>query len=391
VGNEQDRRIMTKKTAGIIVNGATGRLGSTQHIANALAPIRAEGGLPVGNDEIVPKLLFVGRDANKLERLARKFEADWSTDLDVPLGDPTYEIFCDTAATRARPIVLSRAIAAGKHVYAEKPLASSVAEGLDLLNAAEARGVKAGAVEDKLFLPGFQKLAKLLQRGFFGRIIGFRLEFGWWVFDGTEVPCQRPSWNYQKVGGGGLVFDMYPHWRYVLEGLLGPIARVVSAISTGVPERIDEKGQRYRVDVEDSAHTLVTLESGAIGVIWCSWATRVRRDDLLTLQIDGTNGSALTTLHRCFTQLNTQAPHTHHFNVAVDSNIDYCAHWTEASEEIVRKNPYRFGWEAFLRHVYGGEPMHADFAKGIRDVQLAEACIRSIETRAWVGMEKLAT
>jgi predicted dehydrogenase len=382
---------MGKKTVGIIINGATGRIGSTQHIGNALAPIRAEGGMLVGNDEIVPKLLFVGRDANKLEPLARKFEAAWSTDLDATLGDPAYDIFCDTAATGARPMVLGRAIAAGKHVYTEKPVASSVAEGLELLKAAQARGVKTGAVEDKLFLPGFQKLAKLLQRGFFGHTIGFRLEFGWWVFDGTEVPCQRPSWNYQKAGGGGLVFDMYPHWRYVLEGLLGPITRVVAAVNTGIRERIDEKGQRYRVDVEDSAHALVTLESGAIGVIWSSWATRVHRDDLLTLQIDGTNGSALTTLHRCFTQLDTQARQTHHFNVAVDSNIDYRAHWTEVREEVVRKNPYRFGWEAFLRHVYCGEPMPANFAEGIRDVQMAEACIRSVETGAWVGMERLAS
>jgi predicted dehydrogenase len=381
---------MAKRAAGIIINGATGRIGSTQHIANVLAPIRAEGGLPVGNDEIVPKLLFVGRDATELERLAHKFEAAWSTDLDAALAEPAYEILCDTAASYSRPTVLGKAIAAGKHVYAEKPLASSVAEGLALLRAAQARGVKAGAVEDKLFLPGFQKLAKILQSGFFGRIIGFRLDFGWWVFDGTEIPCQRPSWNYQKAGGGGLVFDMYPHWRYVLEGLLGPIARVVAAINTGIPERIDERGQRYRVDVEDSAHALVMLESGAIGVIWSSWASRVHRDDLLTLQIDGTKGSALTTLHHCFTQLSAQAPRTQHFNVAVDGNIDYRTHWVELHEEIVRKNPYRFGWEAFLRHVYGGEPMRADFAAGIRDVQLAEACIRSIGTGAWVGMEKLA-
>lgn len=332
----------------------------------------------------------MGRDATELERLAHKFEAAWSTDLDAALAEPAYEILCDTAASYSRPTVLGKAIAAGNHVYAEKPLASSVAEGLALLRAAQARGVKAGAVEDKLFLPGFQKLAKILQSGFFGRIIGFRLDFGWWVFDGTEIPCQRPSWNYQKAGGGGLVFDMYPHWRYVLEGLLGPITRVVAAINTGIPERIDERGQRYRVDVEDSAHALVMLESGAIGVIWSSWASRVHRDDLLTLQIDGTKGSALTTLHHCFTQLSAQAPRTQHFNVAVDGNIDYRTHWVELHEEIVRKNPYRFGWEAFLRHVYGGEPMRADFAAGIRDVQLAEACIRSIGTGAWVGMEKLA-
>lgn len=378
---------MARRTAGIIINGATGRIGSTQHIGNALVPIRDEGGLPLGGDVVVPKLLFVGRDAKKLAPLAERLGAAWSTDLDGVLGDAAYDIFCDTAATGDRPRVLSKAIAAGKHIYSEKPVAPSVAQGLELLKAARARGVKAGAVEDKLFLPGFQKLAQLLESGFFGRIISFRLDFGWWVFDGTQIPCQRPSWNYQKAGGGGLVFDMYPHWRYVIEGLFGPIARVVATTTTGTTERVDEAGRRYSVDVDDTAHALVSLASGANGVIWSSWASRVRRDDLLSLQIDGTKGSAVTTLHRCYTQVDAQAPRTHHFNVSMDGNIDYRTHWTEFDPPIVRKNPYRFGWEGFLRHVYGDEPLRVDFAAGIRDIQLAEACMRSLETQAWVSME----
>lgn len=381
---------MAKKTVGIIINGATGRIGSTQHISNSLVPIRDEGGLAVGTDEIVPKLLLIGRDAKKLAPVADKFQAAWSTDIDAALGDPAYEILCDTGPTGLRPKVLTKAIAAGKHIYSEKPVAASVAQGLEILKAARARGVKAGAVEDKLFLPGFQKLAKLIESGHFGRIIGFKLEFGWWVFDGSEIACQRPSWNYQKAGGGGLIFDMYPHWRYVLEGLLGPIARVVATASTGTPERVDEKGQRYSVDVDDNGHALVAMESGAIGVVWSSWASRIRRDDILSLQIDGTKGSAVTSLHRCYTQSDANTPRTAHANVATDANIDYRANWAEFDTEIVRKNPYRFGWEAFLRHVYGNEPMRADFAAGIRDVQLAEACMRSIETGGWVGMEQLA-
>ncbi len=377
---------MATHTIGIILNGATGRIGGTQHLANALAPIRDEGGLRAGNDRIVPRLMLAGRDAGRVEAVAKKHNAQWTTDLDKALADPDYTVFFDAAATHQREAMLERAIAAGKHIYSEKPVALSIERGQALLHAAQARGVKHGAVEDKLGLPGLQKLMHVVKSGALGRIVGFRVEFGWWVFDGTEVPCQRPSWNYQRNSGGGLILDMYPHWRYVIEGLLGPMRRVVTALSTATPERIDEQGARYTVDVEDTASTIVELESGAIGTILSSWATRVRRDDLLTFQIDGTKGSAIAGLHRCWTQSNAETPKTAHFSIANDLNIDYRAHWTEVTEGVSTTNPYRVGWENFLRHVATGAPMQADLAAGIRDVQFAQACYQSMREAKWIDL-----
>ena len=378
-------------TLGIIMHGATSRIGSTQHLANALGPIAAEGGLPVGGARVVPKLLLVGRDAVKLAALASKHDAAWSTDLDAALADPAYAVLCDTAATHLRPTVLTKAIAASKHIYTEKPVAPSVAEGEKLLALAQARGIKHGAVEDKLGLPGFQKLARLVERGFFGRIVGFKLEFGWWIFDGVEAPAQRPSWNYSKAGGGGVIFDMYPHWRYVVEGLMGPIRAVSAVASTATPKRVDEHGRLYDVDVEDTGHALLEMQSGAVGVIVSSWATRVRRDDLLTLQIDGTKGSAQAGLHRCHVQAAGDAPRTAHFSVSVDASIDYRTHWREFDEEVSPVNPYRVGWEAFIRHVCAGETMRSDLAAGIRDVALAEACHSSVATGQRIAMPALAS
>src|SRR6516165_2798140 len=278
---------MASHTIGIIVNGATGRIGSTQHLANALIPIIAEGGLALGDDRLVPRLLLTGRDAARLAAVARAHKvADWTTDLDAALADPAYAIFFDAAATQGRVAVLEKAIAAGKHVYCEKPVAPTAAQGVALLREAQRRGVKHGVVEDKIHLPGLQKLAALTQSGALGRVVGFRLEFGWWVFDGSEQPCQRPSWNY-RAGGGGIILDMYPHWRYVIESIVGRIVRVASSAWIATPERVDERGERYGVAVEDSAATLLELEGGAFGTIVSSWATRVRRDDLLTLQVDG--------------------------------------------------------------------------------------------------------
>jgi predicted dehydrogenase len=377
---------MATKTIGIILHGATGRICSTQHLRNALVPIRYEGGLTVGDDRIVPRLLLVGRDRERVAAVARAHAVDdWTTDLDAALADQDFSLFFDAAATHQRAAVLAKAIAAGKHIYAEKPVASSVVQGEELLRAAQARGLSHGAVEDKLYLAGLQKLTHVVGSGALGKIVGFRLEFGWWVFDGVEVACQRPSWNYRSAGGGGLIFDMYPHWRYVIEGLLGPIRRVVTTTSTATPERIDENGTRYTVDVEDTATTLVGLASGASGTLLNSWATRVRRDDLLTFQIDGSKASAIAGLHRCWTQSNAQAPRTAHFSVAVDLGVDYRAGWQEVDVPGPFGNPYRIGWENFLRHLVGGAPMTSDLAAGIRDVAFAEACRRSSKEGTWVN------
>jgi predicted dehydrogenase len=382
---------MPTQTIGIIVNGATGRIGSTQHLANALVPIRREGGLAVGGDRIVPRLLLVGRDAGRLAQIAgTQGIAEWSTDLDAALGDPSFTVFFDAAATHQRRETLDKAIAVGKHIYTEKPVALTAADGLALLGAARARGLKHGAVEDKQYLPGLQKLAALARAGFFGRVVGFKLEFGWWVFDGVERPSQRPSWNYTRAGGGGLILDMYPHWRYVIENILGPIRRVVTAAATAVPERIDESGARYRVDVEDTATTLVQLADGALGTIISSWATRVRRDDLMTFAIDGTGGSAVAGLHRCRVQAAAGTPTVKHFNPTVDLGVDYRADWSDAPEAGPYTNPYRVGWEDFLRHLVAGAPLTSDLAAGVRDLQFAEACRRSADTGAWIDLEKRA-
>jgi predicted dehydrogenase len=381
---------MTVKEIGIIVHGATGRIGATQHLANALAAIRAEGGLVSGANRIMPRLLLAGRNAARLEEIARLHGGvEWTTDVDAALANPAYSIFFDAAATEQRVAVLTRAIAAGKHIYSEKPAAPTVAEGLALLHAARVRGLKTGVVEDKIYLPGLQKLRTLSADGFFGRVTGFRLEFGWWVFDGIERASQRPSWNYKRATGGGLTLDMYPHWRYVLEGILGPIQRVVTAASTAIPERRDETGVPYRVDVEDTSLTLAELANGVIGSIICSWATRVRRDDLLTLQIDGTNGSAIAGLHRCFIQTAAETPLVRHFNPDRDLGIDYRSDWKEVAGRGNYINSYRMGWENFLRHVADDAPPTNDFAAGLRDVQLAQACYRSLADRKWVSLDEI--
>jgi predicted dehydrogenase len=382
---------MPTRTIGIILHGATGRIGATQHLKNALAPIRMEGGLVVGEDRVVPQFILVGRDKDRLAAIARENGgAAWTTDLDSALSDPTYAVLFDAAATHQRRATLEKGIAAGKHIYSEKPVAATVAEARALLAAITARGLRHGAVEDKQYLPGMRKLHALVQAGFIGRVVGFRLEFGWWVFDGFDERCQRPSWNYRKAGGGGLMLDMYSHFRYLIEAMLGPIRRVVTSAATTAPERVDEAGERYMVDVEDQATTLVELASGATGAVIASWATRVRRDDLMTFQIDGTKVSAVAGLHRCHMQSLADTPRVAAFNPMVDLAVDYRARWQEVPAAGPYLNPYRVGWEDFLRHLVADTPLRSDFTAGVRDVAFAEACGRSVREGGWVGLDEVA-
>ncbi len=379
------------RTIGIIMNGATGRICSTQHLQNGLAAIRAEGGIEIGGERVMPRPLLLGRNAEALARVAAEYDVpDYTTDFDAALSDPAFEVFFDAASTQQRPTALRRAIAAGKHIYTEKPVAPTLAEGREILALIRAAGLRHGCVEDKLWLPGFRKLAWLRDLGFFGKVIAFRLEFGWWVFDGNLTASQRPSWNYRSTGGGGLTLDMYPHWRYLIEAILGPVHRLTSLTATAQPMRVDEAGERFAVDVDDTTATLLEMESGALGTIQSSWATRVRRDDLMTLQIDGTLGSAVATLHRCYVQPLAQTPKIPGFNVNADIGADYRAGWGEVADLEPYRNPYRMGWESFLRHLVEGTPAAAGFEAGLRDVQFAAACVESARARNWIEMDATA-
>jgi predicted dehydrogenase len=299
-----DRRI------GIIINGATGRMGTTQHMANLLA-IAAEGGLPLRNgDRLIPELLLVGRDAARLKALAAAHgNQRWTTSLDDAFAGPD-AIFMDCAATGGRPARVRQAIAAGKHIHIEKPTAPTVDEAMSLARAANAAGLKHGVIQDKLFLPGFAKLLFVKNAGFFGRILSVRIEAGSWIFDGKTQACQRPSWNYKRAEGGGIALDMMAHWRYMIDRLAAPVTGICALMATATPERVDEQGRTYKVDAEDTSHALLQLEGGAVGVITNSWATRIKRDDTMMVQIDGTLGSAVSGRFRCFTQaaVNTAAP-----------------------------------------------------------------------------------
>jgi len=380
---------MAIRRLGVVVEGATGRLGSTQHLRSLMA-MRSEGGLPLANgDRLVPEPVLLGRNREKLAALAAANGGlKWTTDRDACLADPDIAVYFDASATGGRPARVSAALDAGKHVYVEKPLAETLEEALDLARRAERAGLKNGVVQDKLFLPGLSKLRKLYETDFFGRVLSIRLDFGWWVFDGTPYPAQRPSWNYRKATGGGLILDMFAHWRYIFDRLLGEIKAVSCRHMTALPERRDETGNTYPVDVEDTAFAIFELAGGVLAQVGSSWASRVKRDDLLLIQVDGTSGSAVCGLHRCFLQPLVSTPKPF-FDPERPQPMVFDEQWQEMPDVEPVRNGYRAGWELFLRHVAEDAPFPSSFLEGAKSVQLAEACYRSHSERRWIELSVL--
>jgi predicted dehydrogenase len=381
---------MATRTLRVAMDGVTGRLGTNQHLIRSVLAIRNEGGLLLRNgDRLLPEPVLLGRNPDKLAALAAAHgHLPWSADTAATLADPTIDIYFDVAATGGRLERALRAIAAGKHIYLEKPIAASSAEAMQIVRAAQAAGVKAAAVQDKVYLPGFAKLHKVRDSGFFGRILSARLDSGWWVFDGELHPAQRSSWNYRKKDGGGLVLDMYPHWRYLLTSLIGPIKAVSCRKVTQIPRRIDEEGRPYDVDVEDEVFATFEFASGALAQVTTSWATRVKRDDLIQIQIDGTLGSALAGGHQCFVQSLAATPKPA-WNVELPQTMDFDAQWQEVPDVTPFVNSYRQGWEQFLRHVAEDAPLRSTMQEGAKDVQLTELCYQSDRERRWVDVPAL--
>ncbi len=365
---------MPTRSYPVIMNGVTGRMGYRQHLLRSILALRDEGGvvLPDG-DRITVEPVLVGRSTEKLARIADEHGVDrYTTDLDSALADPSTTIYFDAQVTSERVKSILKAVEAGKHVYTEKPIAETVAEGSELVRAAEAAGVINGVVHDKLYLPGLLKLKRLIDAGFFGRILSVRGEFGYWVFEGDLIPAQRPSWNYRAEDGGGMVLDMFCHWNYVLENLFGKVQAVMAKAVTHIDQRWDEQGKPYRATADDAAYGIFELEGGIIAQINSSWAVRVDRPELVEFQVDGTDGSAVAGLFGCRIQHRTQTPKPV-WNPDQPTDQDFRSQWQQIPDNVEFGNGFRAQWEEFLINVDAGQPHRYDFAAGVRGLRLADA------------------
>ncbi|WP_405597882.1 Gfo/Idh/MocA family oxidoreductase [Streptomyces sp. NBC_01410] len=369
---------MTRRTVRIAMNGVTGRMGYRQHLVRSLLAIREQGGLDLGDGDVLwPEPVLVGRREHALRQIAERHGlAHVSTDLDAVLADDSIDIYFDAQATSARAPAIKQAVAAGKHIYTEKPTATDLAGALELARLADAAGIKHGVVQDKIFLPGLLKLKRLVDGGFFGEILSVRGEFGYWVFEGDWQEAQRPSWNYRAEDGGGIVVDMFPHWEYVLRELFGRVTSVTAQIATHIRRRWDERGKPYAATADDSAYCIFQLEGGAVAQINSSWAVRVTRDELVEFQVDGTHGSAVAGLRRCRAQHRSATPKPV-WNPDLPAAETFRDQWQEVPDNGEFENAFKAQWELFLRHVALGEPYHRDLLAGARGVQLAELGLKS--------------
>ena len=378
------------KRVGIIMNGVTGRMGTNQHLIRSIVAIRNQGGVPLPDgDRIMPDPILVGRNPKKLESLAKAHgDLRWTTDLEKALANPDDIIYFDSQTTNLRADGVRAAIKAGKHIYCEKPIATDLETSLALAREVKAAGLKNGVVQDKLWLPGLIKLKRLIDGGFFGRILSVRVEFGYWVFEGDWQTPQRPSWNYRKEDGGGIIVDMFAHWQYVLENLFGRIKSVSCLGVTHIPERVDEQGKKYKATADDAAYATFEIEGGIIAQVNSSWAVRVYRDELVSFQVDGTEGSAVAGLRECRVQHRAFTPRPV-WNPDIPNPFDFYADWHEVPDNQVFDNAFKVQWELFLKHVVLDEPFPWDFLAGAKGVQLAELALKSWAERRWVDIPEL--
>ncbi|MEV6605731.1 Gfo/Idh/MocA family oxidoreductase [Kutzneria sp. NPDC051319] len=369
---------MARRTVGVAMNGVTGRMGYNQHLLRSVLAIRDQGGLTTSDGTVIwPEPVLIGRNEDRIRALAERHGIDrWTTDVAKALAEPDVEVYFDASVTSARKEGVLAAIAAGKHIYCEKPTAESLDDALLLARTAAEAGVKTGVVQDKLFLPGLRKLKRLVDGGFFGRILSVRGEFGYWVFEGDWQPAQRPSWNYQAEQGGGIVLDMFCHWQYVLREIFGPVRSVQALTATHIPQRVDERGNAYEATADDAAYGIFQLDNGIVAQINSSWATRVNRDELVEFHVDGTEGSAVAGLRHCRVQHRSITPKAV-WNPDLPSPVDFRAQWQEVPDNTEFDNGFKEQWELFLRHVVLDEPWHWDLLAGARGVQLAELGLRS--------------
>ena len=383
---------MEVRRIGIIMNGVTGRMGTNQHLKRSILAIMAQGGIRVSDQLVLmPDPILTGRNAAKLQALAHETGVEkWTTDLDGALADSEYEIFFDASGTAYRVPFIEKAIAAGKAIYSEKPTAMTSEEAVNLAVLAEQAGVKNGVVQDKLWLPGLRKFLMLKDQGFFGDILSVRGEFGYWVFTGEHLdqPAQRPSWNYRKAEGGGMIVDMLCNWRYVIDNLFGAVQSVSCLGATHIPERRDEQGQPYACDTDDSCYATFGLSNDIVAHFNCSWCTRVRRDDLLTMHVDGSKGSAVVGLRKCWVQPQAMTPKPI-WNPDIDNPIDFFANWQEVPDFGPYDNAFKIQWELFLRHIVLDEPFRWTLREGAKGVQLAELGLQSWAQRRWIDIPEL--
>ena len=385
---------MATQRLGIIMHGVTGRMGMNQHLIRSILAIRSQGGVTLSNgDKVMPDPILIGRNAEKIEALARAHGvARWGTDLDQALANPDDTVFFDAGTTQMRPTLLAKALRAKKHVYCEKPIATTLGEAVEIAKLAQKSGLKHGAVQDKLFLPGLRKLDMLRRAGFFGRMLSLRLEFGYWVFEGDLQPIQRPSWNYRAEDGGGMILDMMCHWRYVLDNLFGEVKSISCLGATHIPQRWDENGKPYQATADDAAYAIAELvgHNGepVVAQLNMSWATRVRRDDLVTFHVDGTHGSAVAGLQECRAQSRVATPRPV-WNPDVKQTIDFHEGWQEIPDTQVYDNGFKIQWEHFIRHVVEDAPYQWTLPEGAKGVQLVEAALQSWKERRFVDVPPL--
>ena len=384
---------MATKRLGIIMHGVTGRMGYNQHLVRSICAIRDAGRRRACERRPRDARSDPGRPQRgeaRRDRRSGTASRATTTDLDAALANTDDTVFFDAGSTQMRADLLSKAIDAGKDVYCEKPIADTLADAIKVAKLARSRGIKNGVVQDKLFLPGLRKMKLLKDAGFFGRMLSVRGEFGYWVFEGDLQPIQRPSWNYRKADGGGIILDMLCHWRYVLDNLFGEVKAVSCLGVTHIPRAHRRSGQ--------------ALHGRCRRCRLCDVRARGRRDraDQLVLVRAREARRSRHLPGRRHARLGGRRPHALLHPASREHAASGLESGRAADDELQRAvggsaghqaydNGFKLQWEDFIRHVVRGSALDVRSArKASRACSSPSSGCKSWAERRWLDVPDLS-
>jgi predicted dehydrogenase len=305
------------------------------------------------------------------------------------VADPAIDLVdITTPNTLHKPIALA-AIAAGKAVYCEKPLAPNAAEAKEMVDAAEKAGVKTAVGFNYLKNPMVALAQEIVASGEIGEVVSFR---GIHAEDYMTDASAPFTWRLDEKGGHGVVADLGSHIISIARYLVGPIASLVGQIKTVVGERPVAPGAREKrkVLVDDEARALVTFASGATGSLEASWVKAGRKMQL-AFEMTGSKGSLFVD-HERMNELQLYTigqPHGRQGFKTILAGPDHAFF-----KEFVPAPGHHLGFNdiktievrALLTALAGGPPFQPDFREAWEIQRVVDAIVQSARERKWVDL-----
>ena len=310
------------------------------------------------------------------------------------IADPKIDVISITTPNTLHKEMSLAAIAAGKHVHCEKPLSPALKDSLEMVEAAEKKGVHTQVGFNYIKNPLLKMARELLEAGEIGEITGFR---GIHAEDYMHDPESPWTWRIDPSGGPGVVADLGSHIIGMARFLLGPIADVNADIRTVIKSRPVARGAKERKDVlvDDVARILVNFDRGCGGTIEANWIATGRKMQL-GFELYGSKGSLVFTQERFNElQLYRAGGETHAHGVDARANgyvrieagpqhYPYGQFCIAGGHQLGFNDLKTIEMGEFLGGIGKGQKTGPDFREAYEIQKVVETAIESSKSRSWV-------